>query len=77
MPAARKPMPPPIIQAIIKYAFKSKKCQKGRKVVDAIDENIYGMAKESTGSNVGTGGMATKFAANTLLRCYIFGQIRF
>lgn len=29
------------------------------KVVDAIDENIYGMAKESTGSNVGTGGMAT------------------
>ena len=33
------------------------------KVVDAIDENIYGMAKESTGSNVGTGGMATKLAA--------------
>ena len=32
-------------------------------VVDAIDENIYGMAKESTGSNVGTGGMATKLAA--------------
>ena len=32
------------------------------KVVDAIDENIYGMAKESTGSNVGTGGMATKLA---------------
>ena len=27
------------------------------------DENIYGMAKESTGSNVGTGGMATKLAA--------------
>ena len=33
------------------------------KVVDAIDENIYGMAKESTGSNVGIGGMATKLAA--------------
>ena len=33
------------------------------KVVDAIDENIYGMAKESTCSNVGTGGMATKLAA--------------
>jgi glutamate 5-kinase len=33
------------------------------KVVDTIDENIYGMAKETTGSNVGTGGMATKLTA--------------
>jgi glutamate 5-kinase len=33
------------------------------KVVDAIDETIYGMAKESTGSDVGTGGMATKLTA--------------
>lgn len=33
------------------------------KVVDTIDENIYGMAKESTGSDVGTGGMATKLTA--------------
>lgn len=31
--------------------------------VYAIDENILGMAKDSTGSNVGTGGMATKLAA--------------
>ena len=31
--------------------------------MNGIDENIYGMAKESTGSNVGTGGMATKLAA--------------
>ena len=28
-----------------------------------IDENILGMAKGSTGSNVGTGGMATKLSA--------------
>ena len=28
-----------------------------------IDENISGMAKGSTGSNVGTGGMATKLTA--------------
>ena len=28
-----------------------------------IDENILGMAKGTTGSNVGTGGMATKLAA--------------
>ena len=32
-------------------------------VVDSIDEQIYEMAKNSTGSNVGTGGMATKLAA--------------
>lgn len=32
-------------------------------VVDSIDEQIYEMAKDSTGSNVGTGGMATKLAA--------------
>lgn len=31
--------------------------------VDAIDEKIYGMAKGTTGSNVGTGGMATKLTA--------------
>lgn len=31
--------------------------------VSSLDENIYGMAKESSGSNVGTGGMATKLAA--------------
>lgn len=29
MPAARKTMPPPIIQAIIKYAFKSKNAKRG------------------------------------------------
>lgn len=33
------------------------------RVVEKIDENIFGMAKESTGSNVGTGGMATKLTA--------------
>jgi glutamate 5-kinase len=33
------------------------------KVVDEIDESIYGMAKDSTGSEVGTGGMATKLTA--------------
>ena len=33
------------------------------KRVDTINENIYGMAKESTGSDVGTGGMATKLTA--------------
>lgn len=33
------------------------------KKVDTISENIYGMAKESTGSDVGTGGMATKLTA--------------
>jgi glutamate 5-kinase len=33
------------------------------KVVDSIDENIYGMAKASTGSDAGTGGMATKLTA--------------
>ena len=31
--------------------------------VSEIDESIYGMAKASSGSNVGTGGMATKLAA--------------
>lgn len=31
--------------------------------VEQIDESIYGMAKDSTGSNVGTGGMATKLTA--------------
>lgn len=31
--------------------------------VKKIDETIYGMAKESTGSSVGTGGMATKLTA--------------
>ena len=30
IPAARKPIPPLIIQVIIRYAFKSKKCQNGR-----------------------------------------------
>lgn len=33
------------------------------RVVQTIDESIYGMAKGSTGSNVGTGGMATKLTA--------------
>lgn len=33
------------------------------KVVDVIDARIYDMAKSSTGSSVGTGGMATKLAA--------------
>lgn len=32
-------------------------------VVDVIDAGIYEMAKSSTGSSVGTGGMATKLAA--------------
>ena len=32
-------------------------------VVDSIDEQIYEMAKDSTGSNVATVGMATKLAA--------------
>ena len=31
--------------------------------VEIIDESLFGMAKESTGSDVGTGGMATKLAA--------------
>ena len=33
------------------------------KVVEQIDESIFGMAKESAGSNVGTGGMSTKLTA--------------
>ena len=33
------------------------------KVVEKIDSGIYDMAKGSTGSNVGTGGMATKLTA--------------
>lgn len=33
------------------------------KTVKVIDENIYGMAKGTTGSEVGTGGMATKLTA--------------
>lgn len=33
------------------------------KVVDVIDARIYDMAKSSTGSSVGTGGMATKLVA--------------
>ncbi len=33
------------------------------KEVERLDENIYGMAKGSTGSDVGTGGMATKLTA--------------
>jgi len=33
------------------------------KIVDTIDESIYGMAKDSTGSDVGTGGMAAKLTA--------------
>ena len=33
------------------------------KTVESIDESIYDMAKDSTGSDVGTGGMATKLAA--------------
>lgn len=33
------------------------------KVVDTIDEKIYGMAKGTTGSDVGTGGMAAKLTA--------------
>lgn len=32
-------------------------------VVERLDERISGMAKESTGSSVGTGGMATKLTA--------------
>lgn len=32
-------------------------------VVESIDESIYGMAKSSTGSDVGTGGMSTKLTA--------------
>ncbi len=34
--------------------------------VDSIDEDIIGMAKASTGSNVGTGGMNTKLNAATI-----------
>lgn len=33
------------------------------KVVEKMDSDIFGMAKSSTGSNVGTGGMATKLTA--------------
>ena len=33
------------------------------RVVDSIDERINGMAKKTTGSNVGTGGMITKLTA--------------
>ena len=33
------------------------------KVVDKIDAKLFGMAKGSTGSDVGTGGMATKLTA--------------
>lgn len=33
------------------------------KDVQEIDDSIFGMAKDSTGSNVGTGGMATKLTA--------------
>lgn len=33
------------------------------KVVESLDESIYDMAKDSTGSSVGTGGMATKLTA--------------
>lgn len=33
------------------------------KDVHEIDDSIFGMAKDSTGSNVGTGGMATKLTA--------------
>lgn len=33
------------------------------KDVEEIDDSIFGMAKDSTGSNVGTGGMATKLTA--------------
>ena len=33
------------------------------KRLDSINENMYGMAKDSTGSDVGTGGMATKLTA--------------
>lgn len=32
-------------------------------VVEELDDSIFGMAKESTGSSVGTGGMATKLTA--------------
>lgn len=32
-------------------------------VVDRIDEALFGMAKQTTGSDVGTGGMATKLSA--------------
>ncbi len=32
-------------------------------VVEEMDASIYGMAKSSTGSDVGTGGMATKLTA--------------
>ncbi len=33
------------------------------KEVTDIDDKVFGMAKDSTGSNVGTGGMATKLMA--------------
>lgn len=33
------------------------------KEVESLDEHIYGMAKESTGSTMGTGGMTTKLTA--------------
>ena len=33
------------------------------KVVEKMDSSIYGMAKSSTGSDMGTGGMATKITA--------------
>ena len=33
------------------------------KDVQEIDDSIFGMAKDSTGSSVGTGGMATKLTA--------------
>ena len=32
-------------------------------VVEQMDESLFEMAKDSTGSDVGTGGMATKLAA--------------
>lgn len=39
------------------------------RVVDAIDERIHNMAKETTGSGVGTGGMATKLTAAKIATC--------
>lgn len=39
------------------------------KEVAQLDENIYSMAKGSTGSDVGTGGMATKLTAAKIATC--------
>ena len=38
-------------------------------VVDCLNDEIMGMGKESTGSNVGTGGMNTKLSAAKIATC--------